>query len=158
MTARRTGRRTLGALRLIREGSHQAPEGYPVVQCAFASAQDVFELMAPYAQREEVECIWMLPLSAQHMTLFRDPIIVSRGILNSALVHAREVFRPAIVAGAMAIIMVHNHPSGDPTPSTEDRIITSAIKVAGDHIGITLLDHIVIGKQRYVSFAEAGLL
>ncbi len=83
---------------------------------------------------------------------------VTRGILNSSLVHPREVFRLAIAEGAAGIVVVHNHPSGDPTPSADDRAVTRQLVDAGKIIDIPVYDHVVIGNGRFVSFAEAGLL
>ena len=83
---------------------------------------------------------------------------MTRGILNSSLVHPREVFIYAIVARAAAIILCHNHPSGDPTPSADDRIVTEQLVAAGKLLDIPVLDHVIIGRGRYTSFAEAGLL
>lgn len=84
--------------------------------------------------------------------------VVSIGSVAASLVHPREVFKTALVANASAVIVIHNHPSGDPTPSREDREITNRLKAAGDIVGITLLDHVVIGGDGYLSLAEAGLL
>jgi DNA repair protein RadC len=95
-------------------------------------------------------------LDAQHR-LERD-ITISRGTLTSTLVHPREVFREAIAERAAAVILIHNHPSGDPTPSKEDREITDQMVAAGKLLDIPVHDHIVIGRGRYASFAEAGLL
>jgi DNA repair protein RadC len=81
---------------------------------------------------------------------------VSEGSLTAALVHPREVFAPAIRAAAAALVLVHNHPSGDPTPSAEDRAITERLRQAGELIGIRVLDHVVIGRGSYTSMAEAG--
>ena len=83
---------------------------------------------------------------------------VTRGILNSSLVHPREVFRLAIAFGAAGIIVAHNHPSGDPTPSADDRAITRQLVDAGRLLDIPVYDHLVLGAARYLSFAEAGLL
>jgi DNA repair protein RadC len=79
---------------------------------------------------------------------------VSEGTLTSAIVHPREVFAPAIRAGAAAIILVHNHPSGDPAPSAEDAALTERMRQVGEVVGIRVLDHVVIGQGRYVSLAE----
>lgn len=84
--------------------------------------------------------------------------VVSTGTLTSSLVHPREVFKPAILASAAAIILVHNHPSGDPEPSDEDRALTRRLKEVGDLVGIRVLDHVVIGDGRYVSLAELHVL
>ena len=82
---------------------------------------------------------------------------VSEGSLTASLVHPREVFLPAIEDAAAAIILVHNHPSGDPTPSPEDRAITKRLREAGELLGIHVLDHVVIGRHAYVSFADEHL-
>jgi len=83
--------------------------------------------------------------------------VVSIGSLTAALVHAREVFKPAILGNAAAIILVHNHPSGDPEPSAEDQALTARLKQAGELLGIRVLDHVVIGDDgRHVSMAETG--
>ena len=83
---------------------------------------------------------------------------VSEGSLNQSIVHPREVFKPAVKESAAAVILVHNHPSGDPTPSREDREITRRLKEGGDLLGIRVLDHIIIGDGSYLSFVEQGLL
>lgn len=83
---------------------------------------------------------------------------VSEGSLNQSIVHPREVFNPAIRESAAAIILVHNHPSGDPTPSREDLDISKRLKDAGDILGIRVLDHIIVGDNAYKSFVEQGLL
>ena len=83
---------------------------------------------------------------------------ISRGILNSSLAHPREVFRHAILAPAASIILLHNHPSGNPEPSTEDIQITKQIVEAGKVVGIPVHDHIIIAGTRFTSFAERGLI
>jgi len=82
---------------------------------------------------------------------------ISIGSLNASIVHPREVFNPAIKKSSASIIMVHNHPSGDPTPSSEDIAITARISEAGKLIGIELVDHIIIGDGKYTSMKEKGL-
>ena len=81
---------------------------------------------------------------------------VSRGTLNSSMVHPREVFKPAVLHNAAAIICFHNHPSGDPEPSREDIEITKRLVKAGEILGIDVFDHIVVGDGRYVSLKEIG--
>lgn len=120
------------------------------------SPRDVYEAFAPRLQDLPVEEFHVAVLDAQHR-LERD-IAVTRGILNSSLVHPREVFREAIAERAAAIVLVHNHPSGDPTPSVDDRVVTEQLVAAGRLLDIPVHDHVVIGRGRYVSFAEAGLL
>lgn len=83
---------------------------------------------------------------------------VFKGSLNSSLVHPREIFNEAISSSAASIIICHNHPSGDPTPSSEDIKVTTRINQSGDIIGIKLIDHIIIGRNNYVSLKEKGIL
>jgi DNA repair protein RadC len=82
--------------------------------------------------------------------------VVSMGSLNSNVVHPRETFKPAILASAAHILVLHNHPSGDPTPSREDIAITEKLRDSGEILGITLLDHVIIGKNRNYSMKESG--
>lgn len=95
-------------------------------------------------------------LDTQHR-LERD-ITVTRGLLSASLVHPREVFREAIAERAASVILVHNHPSGDPTPSADDRKVTTQLVAAGKLLDIPVHDHVIIGRGRYASFAESGLL
>ena len=83
-----------------------------------------------------------------------DTHLVSVGTLDASLVHPREVFRPAIKDAASSVILVHNHPSGDPTPSREDFAVTKRLEEAGQNLGIDVLDHIVLGSFRSVSIRE----
>lgn len=114
--------------------------------------------MSPFAEREVCESFWILPLDSQHRLIGAAPTVITRGILNSSLVHPREVFCAAIVASAAAVILSHNHPSGDPGPSSDDRLVTEQLVAAGRLLDIPVHDHVIIGRDRYVSFAEAGLL
>jgi DNA repair protein RadC len=120
------------------------------------SPRDVYEAFAPRLQDLPVEEFHVAVLDAQHR-LERD-VAVTRGILNSSLVHPREVFREAIAERAAAIVLVHNHPSGDPTPSVDDRLVTEQLVAAGRLLDIPVHDHVVIGRGRYASFAELGIL
>ena len=83
---------------------------------------------------------------------------ISVGSLNSSIVHPREIYNLAVKKSAAAVILVHNHPSGDPTPSREDLEVTKRLVEAGKILGINVLDHIIIGEGRYLSFKEKGLL
>ncbi len=89
--------------------------------------------------------------------LIKD-ITVSEGSLNSSIVHPREVMIPAIKESAASIVLIHNHPSGDPAPSQQDMEITHRISKTGQIVGIKLLDHIIIGDGCFYSFADEGLL
>jgi DNA repair protein RadC len=120
------------------------------------SPRDVVGIYASRLEDLPVEEFHVAVLDAQHR-LERD-ITVTRGILNSSLVHPREVFREAIAERAAAIILVHNHPSGDPSPSADDRNVTDQLVAAGRLLDIPVHDHVIIGRGRYTSFAEAGLL
>jgi DNA repair protein RadC len=120
------------------------------------SAADVAAAFVPRMQDLTVEEFRVVVLDAQHR-LERD-VLVSRGLLNTSLVHPREVFREAIAERAAAVILVHNHPSGDPTPSADDRVITSQLVAAGRLLDIPVHDHVIVGRGSYISFAEAGLL
>ncbi|SLM49330.1 DNA repair protein RadC [Nitrospira japonica] len=82
--------------------------------------------------------------------------IVSIGSLTLSIVHPREVFKPLILMNAAAFICAHNHPSNDPTPSQEDRLLTQRLRQGADLLGITLLDHLVLGDPSYFSFADHG--
>lgn len=155
---RRRRRMRLATLRLIREASFPAPDGFPEERAALRCPRDVFAFMAPYAEREIAESFWILALDSQHRIVGGCPTVITRGILNSSIVHPREVFCAAIVAGAAAVILSHNHPSGDPTPSADDRAVTEQLVAAGRLLDIPVHDHVIIGRGRYVSFAEAGLL
>ena len=156
----RTSRRTrrLTTLRLIREGSFPAPAGYPAADVRVTSPRAVFTLMAPYADREVGESFWTLMLDTQHGLIGGAPEVITRGILNASLVHPREVFCAAILRHASAVILCHNHPSGDPTPSADDRVVTEQLVAAGRLLDIPVHDHVIVGRGRYTSFAEAGLL
>ncbi|MCZ6690485.1 MAG: DNA repair protein RadC, partial [Planctomycetota bacterium] len=122
----------------------------------YRSASDVFEYLGPRLAHKEKEVFYVLLLDSKNR-LIRDEV-VSVGTLTASLVHPREVFRPAIRAAAAAIIVAHNHPSSDPTPSREDIEVTARLRSAGELIGIPVLDHVIIGAGRYVSLAERGKL
>jgi DNA repair protein RadC len=118
--------------------------------------QDIAQEFIPRLQGLKKEQFWVALLdSANH--LLRDER-VSDGILNSSLVHPREVFKPAIVEPAAAIILIHNHPSGNPEPSGEDLQVTRQLVETGKIIGIPVHDHIIIAGNSYASFAERGIL
>jgi DNA repair protein RadC len=107
---------------------------------------------ARLAQEGAKEEFHVVLLDQKHNFIRTSQITV--GLSNKSLVHAREVFRPAIQESASALILVHNHPSGDPTPSQEDRTITKELKAAADLLGLRLLDHIILGKDKILSMAE----
>jgi DNA repair protein RadC len=120
------------------------------------SPRDVVAVFGSKLEDLAVEEFHVAVLDSQHR-MERD-VMVTRGILNSSLVHPREVFREAIAERAAAIVLVHNHPSGDPSPSADDRLVTEQLVAAGRLLDIPVHDHVIIGRGRYTSFAEAGLL
>lgn len=95
-----------------------------------------------------------LMLDGRHRVM--HDVLVSQGTLTASLVHPREVFREAVRSAAAAIVLVHNHPSGDPTPSAEDRTVTERLVAAGELLGIRVVDHVVVAEHGYHSFNEAG--
>ncbi len=95
-------------------------------------------------------------LNSRHQVLRRD--IISIGSLNASIVHPREVYLPAIALSAASLVLAHNHPSGDPTPSEEDLAITRRLHDAGRLLGIELVDHVVVARDAYASFRERKLL
>ena len=101
---------------------------------------------------ETHECFVVVLLNTKNRVIRCQQI--AEGSLSSAVVHPREVFAPAVTAHAASIIVAHNHPSGDPDPSAEDRTLTIALSKAGEFLGIPLMDHVIIGDGRYYSFKE----
>lgn len=117
-------------------------------------SQHIFQHYYPLLRDLRHEVFKAVLLDAKHMVI-RD-FTVSQGSLTVSIVHPREVFNLAVRESAAAIIFVHNHPSGDPRPSEEDHALTQRLIAAGEILGIRVLDHIVIGDGRYVSFADEG--
>jgi DNA repair protein RadC len=103
-----------------------------------------------------VETFGILALDARHR--LKREAVISVGCLTSSLVHPREVFQEAVVARAAALILFHNHPSGDPEPSAEDVSLTRRLASAGSLMGIEVLDHVVLGAGRWSSLKERGHL
>ena len=118
--------------------------------------QDVHRLLHLRASQELGEVFYLITLNAQAAVVGLHE--VTRGTLTSSLVHAREVFIRAIADCAAGIIVAHNHPSGDTTPSQDDRAVTRRLVEAGKLLDLPVYDHVIIGNGRYFSFAEGGLL
>jgi DNA repair protein RadC len=117
---------------------------------------DVFRHYHPLLRDLKHEIFKAILLDAKH-AIIRDAT-VSEGSLTASLVHPREVFALAVKESAAAVILLHNHPSGDPQPSEEDRELTERLVAAGEILGIAVLDHVIIGDRRYVSFADRSWL
>src|SRR6266704_2087673 len=107
-------------------------------------------------QRAQREVFVVLLLNARHELMRR--VTVSVGSLNASIVHPREVFKPAVLASAASIILVHNHPSGDAEPSEEDLTITKRLVATGELLGIGVLDHVIVAKRGVVSLRSRQLL
>jgi len=122
----------------------------------FTSPQQVFDYFHHEFRDSRKEYFLILLLDGKNRIIRR--VQVSEGSLNQSIVHPREVYLPAVKESAAAIILVHNHPTGDPAPSSEDIAITRRLKEAGEIMGIKVLDHIIIGDGEYLSFVERGLL
>jgi DNA repair protein RadC len=112
-------------------------------------------LLAQHGNRR-VEQFGVLLLDTKHRVL--RTTVLSIGTLDASIVHPREVFREAVAAGAAAIVLFHNHPSGDPEPSAEDTRLTERLMTAGVMMGINILDHVILGDARYFSYREKGTL
>jgi DNA repair protein RadC len=109
-----------------------------------------------FLMKETKEMFLTLHLDGKNRIICID--LVSIGSLNQSIVHPREVFKTAFLSNAAAIILVHQHPTGDPSPSSEDIAITRRLKEAGEICGVKVLDHVIIGDEEYLSFVESGLL
>ncbi len=123
---------------------------------AFLNPKTVFERYRMRFGSDKREIFIALLLDAKNR-LIRD-VVVSQGSLTQSIVHPREAFEPAIRNSAASVLFIHNHPSGDPTPSREDIEITKRLKQTGELVGIRVLDHVVIGEAGYASLADQGLL
>ena len=126
------------------------------VGAQFSSGDDFFERYGPRLKGKGREVFVTVLLDTKNRLLREE--MVSEGTLNESLVHPREVFRAAIREGANSVAFVHNHPSGDPQPSQDDKVLTQQLVEASKLIGIKVLDHVIIGDGRFFSFLEEGLL
>lgn len=120
------------------------------------SPQDVYDLLAPEMRLLDRERFQSLLLSTKHKIMTIETVSV--GGLDSTIIHPRELFKNPLRRSAAAVILCHNHPSGDPTPSQEDTSITLRLSEAGKILGIQVLDHIIIGNETYVSMKEKGII
>ena len=144
--------RLIGLLELARRIACQ-----PLPEAIRIDAPEVvFGHLEPRLRDLKQEVFLVLTLSSSNRLI--RIVELTRGILNSALVHPREVFREALTDAAAGILVVHNHPSGDTQPSGEDRQITRRLVEAGELMNIPVLDHIIIGGGGYYSFREAGVI
>ena len=126
-------------------------------------AQKVWKFLYPEVRTDSVEKVWVLCLDRKNKLIKAEP--VTSGTATGSLVHPREVFRPAIRHGATAIILAHNHPSGDPTPSSADLRVTNKIFEASKAVDLEMHDHVIVGEPSncpngigYYSFSESEML
>ncbi len=126
----------------------------PVIKSPAEVYQVAHQLLALHEKPQEHFCILCLNTKNKIVGVHT----ISIGCLNATIVHPREVFKAALLNNASGIICLHNHPSGDPEPSREDIKITKQLVEAGEIIGITVLDHVIIGEQGYISMKEKGLM
>jgi len=144
--------RILAGLELGRRAAEEArPDRERLV-----TARDVYEHMRYRLRDLDHEEFHVLLMSTQQ-ELIRD-VTVSQGTLDASLVHARQVFKHALSESAASVVVVHNHPSGEPLPSLDDRQVTFQLVSAGDFMGIPIFDHVIVGEGRYFSFRESGEL
>ena len=135
-------------IRIVGVSAEEAP--------ALTSPADVEALLQPRMQLLDREHFVVVSLTTKNRVIAVEKASV--GSLNSSIVHPREIFKNAIKLSAAAVILAHNHPSGDPAPSREDLEVTKRLVEAGKLLGIEVLDHIIIGVDDYTSFKEQGLL
>ena len=138
------------AFELMKRINSYCKEMHPVI----SSAKDVVKLVAAHMKYLKQEEFRVLLLDGKNRLIRHQRI--SLGSLDKALVHPRDVFRPAIAEGAASIILVHNHPSGDPTPSKQDLLLTRELYMCGKVVDIEVLDHIIIGFSDHVSLKDLG--
>jgi DNA repair protein RadC len=132
---------------MVREGE------IPFEQNSMHGPRDVVPVVKAMCYDMDREGFWVILLNCRKKIIGINT--VSIGHLTASLVHPREVFKPAILANASCIILAHNHPSGDPTPSQEDMILTKRLKEAGETLGIEILDHVIVGDgSHFYSFQE----
>jgi DNA repair protein RadC len=122
----------------------------------FVTPRDAAEFLVPQFGTRPVEQFGVVLLDTKHRLL--RTTVLSVGTLDASIVHPREVFRAAATAGAAALVLFHNHPSGDPTPSDDDIALTRRLVRAGDLMGIAVLDHVIVAESRFCSLRERGEL
>jgi DNA repair protein RadC len=148
----RGGRRRVIVLRAALELGRRAATRRPADAAPIRSGRDVYACYRGRLPQLARETFWVLLLDGRNR--LRHELCVSVGTLTAALVHPREVFGPAIRGGAASVILVHNHPSGDPTPSAEDVELTRRLVQAGELVGVTVLDHVIVAQAGWASVMD----
>ena len=140
-------------LELVKEESHKYE-----VETRISCPKDIYEVLTKVCRIQcNAEEVFIL-ITLNTKNIVTGYFEVHRGTINTSLVHPREVFKRALLNNARYIIVAHNHPSGDPNPSKEDIQITERLKEAGNLLGINLIDHIIVGEDKYISLKEKGVL
>lgn len=141
-------------LAAIELGKRVYSDNENVKQIKIKKSSDVFKYFYHLYQNKMQEELMVILLNTKNIVI--DYKFVFKGSLNHSIVHPREIFKEAIYSSANAIIIIHNHPSGDVTPSEEDKKITEKIVLCGEMLNMPLLDHIIFGNNAYYSFLEEG--
>ena len=144
--------RQVHALRALVRFGGRAPE----LTGRLVSSQAVADYYGPMLRGEPVESIWIVGCNAKNQVRFHR--LVARGGVTRCSVTVADMLRPLVLNAAATAVLVHNHPSGDPTPSAEDTEITQRVAEACALLGISLLDHVIVAGDRYFSFLDAGLM
>ena len=140
-------------LELVKEESHKYE-----VETRISCPKDIYEVLTKVCRIQcNTEEVFIL-ITLNIKNIVTGYFEVHRGTINTSLVHPREVFKRALLNNASNIMVAHNHPSGDPNPSKEDIQITERLKEAGNLLGINLIDHIIVGEDKYISLKEKGVL
>lgn len=150
------GESAVAAIRIVQAASLRLIKAEVAAQPVLASWQALLDYLRMDMAHDKIERVRVLHLNAKNV-LIRDEV-VSEGSIDQAAIHVREVIRRALELGASSIILVHNHPSGDPKPSNQDIAITRDIALAGKPMGIAVHDHIIIGQQGHASMRALGLI
>lgn len=146
--ARRAPMLRVQMVQLVREGSS------PFVRRRLCSSSDVYVAFRDLCAAADRESFWTILLDTKHRIIGIEE--AAKGSLTCTVIHPREIYKSVLLANAAAVLFVHNHPSGDPTPSREDLEITRRLRDVGELLGVRVLDHVVIGHDKYVSLVEDG--
>ena len=147
--------KALAEIRKLHEDLNQQLYSHPTERPKVQSPADAYNLLQPFLGPLDHEELWVLNLDTRNRVLNMTKLY--QGSVNSSQVRIGEVFRQAIIDNAPAIVIAHNHPSSDPSPSPDDISVTRAVVQAGKLLDIDVLDHIVVGSERFVSLKERGL-
>ena len=135
---------------LVREGSVSNSNNH------IRTPEDVVNILSADYDAAVVEMAQMLALDTKNKII--GSFVISTGSLNASIIHPRDIFQRAILSNAASVILVHNHPSGDPTPSSEDIELTNKLVQVGKMMDLPILDHVVIGDGKFVSLKERGII